>query len=56
MEGTKLCTGDSGTGLIDFDEDIGEPILVGIFSLITGMNVDYSSYLSKMFCIYNIFY
>ena len=37
MEGSRLCLGDSGSGLISYDENQGKLILHGIYILTTGL-------------------
>ena len=36
-EGSRLCLGDSGSGLISYDENQGKLILHGIYILTTGL-------------------
>ena len=37
MEASRLCLGDSGSGLISYDENMGKLILHGIYILTTGL-------------------
>ena len=37
MEASRLCLGDSGSGLISYDENMGKLILHGLYILTTGL-------------------
>ena len=37
MEASRLCLGDSGSGLISYNENLGKLILHGIYILTTGL-------------------
>ena len=37
IDGTRLCLGDSGSGLLQFDKQTKNFVLFGIYSLTTGV-------------------